>query len=122
MRYPAPRPLFSKTAIGIAVVTASLASVAQAQQKLEEVVVTAQKRSQSANDVGITINAFTGDQLQDLGVVTAEDIAMLTPGLTVNETAATGVPLYTIRGVGFQDYSTAASSTVGIYFDEVAMP
>jgi iron complex outermembrane receptor protein len=46
----------------------------------------------------------------------------LTPGLTVNETAATGVPLYTIRGVGFQDYSTAASSTVGIYFDEVNMP
>ena len=84
--------------------------------------VTAQKRAQSANDVGITINAFTGDQLQDLGVITAEDIAAMTPGLTVNETAATGVPLYTIRGVGFQDYSTAASSTVGIYFDEIAMP
>ncbi len=89
---------------------------------LEEVVVTAQKRSQSANDVGITINAFTGDQLRDFGVLTAEDVAMLTPGLTVNETAATGVPLYTIRGVGFQDYSTAASSTVGLYFDEVSMP
>lgn len=46
----------------------------------------------------------------------------LTPGLTVNHTAATGVPLYTIRGVGFQDYSTAASSTVGLYYDQVAMP
>ncbi|WP_116366001.1 TonB-dependent receptor [Parahaliea mediterranea] len=90
--------------------------------QIEEVVVTAQKREQGANDVGITINAFTGQQLQDFGVLTAEDIAMMTPGLTVNETAATGVPLYTIRGVGFQDYSTAASSTVGIYFDEVAMP
>ncbi|QIB64569.1 TonB-dependent receptor [Kineobactrum salinum] len=90
--------------------------------QLEEVVVTAQKRSQSANDVGITINAFTGEQLKDFGVLTAEDIAMMTPGLTVNETAATGVPLYSIRGVGFQDYSTAASSTVGIYFDEIAMP
>lgn len=90
--------------------------------QIEEVVVTAQKREQGANDVGITINAFTGEQLQDFGVLTAEDVAMMTPGLTVNETAATGVPLYTIRGVGFQDYSTAASSTVGIYFDEVAMP
>ncbi len=115
---------FHRTAISAAVVLASfgLASQGYAQKQLEEVVVTAQKRSQSANDVGITINAFTGDQIRDLGVVTAEDIAIYTPGLTVNETAATGVPLYTIRGVGFQDYSTAASSTVGIYFDEVAMP
>ena len=91
-------------------------------QALEEIVVTAQKREQGANDVGITMNAFTGEMLQDFGFTTAEDMAMLTPGLTVNETAATGVPLYTIRGVGYQDYSTAASSTVGLYFDEVAMP
>ena len=91
-------------------------------QALEEIVVTAQKREQGANDVGITMNAFTGEMLQDFGFSTAEDMAMLTPGLTVNETAATGVPLYTIRGVGYQDYSTAASSTVGLYFDEVAMP
>ncbi len=89
---------------------------------IEEITVTAQKREQGVNDVGITVNAFTGEQLQDLGVFTAEQIAQFTPGLTVNETAATGVPLYTIRGVGFQDYSTAASSTVGIYFDEVAIP
>lgn len=89
---------------------------------LEEIIVTAQKRSQSANDIGITVNAFTGEQLQDLGVATAEDLALVTPGLTVNETAATGVPLYSIRGVGFQDYSTGSSSTVGLYFDEVNMP
>jgi len=91
-------------------------------QALEEIIVTAQKREQGINDVGITVNAFTGQQLKDFGFTTAEDMAMLTPGLTVNETAATGVPLYTIRGVGYQDYSTAASSTVGLYFDEVALP
>jgi iron complex outermembrane receptor protein len=91
-------------------------------QAIEEIVVTAQKREQGINDVGITVNAFTGQQLKDFGFTTAEDMAMLTPGLTVNETAATGVPLYTIRGVGYQDYSTAASSTVGLYFDEVAIP
>ena len=90
--------------------------------RLEEVVVTAQKRAQGANDVGITLNAFSGEALADRGVKTSEDLALFTPGLTVNESAATGVPIYTIRGVGFQDYSTAASSTVGLYFDEVAMP
>lgn len=117
-------PGFRRSTLAVAVLLAGAAAGSQvyAQGQLEEVVVTAQKRSQSANDVGITINAFSGRQLQDLGVVTAEQIALFTPGLTVNETAATGVPLYTIRGVGFQDYSTAASSTVGIYFDEIAMP
>lgn len=89
---------------------------------LEEIVVSAQKREQSANDVGITLNAFSGDQLSKLGILTAQDVALHTPGLTVNDSAATGVPVYSIRGVGFQDYSTAASSTVGLYFDEVAMP
>lgn len=89
---------------------------------LNEIVVTAQKRTQGANDVGITLNAFSGQELADKGISSAEDIALITPGLTVNETSATGVPLYTIRGVGFQDYSTGASSTVGIYFDEIAVP
>ena len=117
-------PARTRAALYAAVLAASAVTAADgfAQTRLEEVVVTAQKRAQSANDVGITINAFSGEQIKDLGVLTAEDIAQYTPGLTVNETAATGVPLYTIRGVGFQDYSTAASSTVGIYFDEVAMP
>ncbi len=105
----------------LAGVSAGVAGLAQA-QVIEEITVTAQKREQGVNDIGITVNAFTGQQLQELGVFSSEDLAVFTPGLTVNETAATGVPLYSIRGVGFQDYSTGASSTVGLYFDEVAIP
>jgi iron complex outermembrane receptor protein len=113
---------FKKTALALATTSLlGLAPIAGAAQ-LEEVLVTAQKRAQGANDIGITVNAFSGDQLKDMGVSTAEDIAQFTPGLTINDTAATGVPLYSIRGVGFQDYSTGASSTVGLYFDEVNMP
>lgn len=108
--------------LSLALMMGAALTHAQEGRIIEEVVVTAQKHSQNANDVPITINAFTGKTLQDQGVITPENIAILTPGLTVNETAATGVPLYTIRGVGFQDYSTAASSTVGLYLDEVAIP
>jgi len=89
------RKLIGTAVTALAVLTSGVASG----QALEEIVVTAQKREQGANDVGITMNAFTGEMLQDFGFTTAEDMAMLTPGLTVNETAATGVPLYTIRGV-----------------------
>ncbi|QIB66771.1 TonB-dependent receptor [Kineobactrum salinum] len=94
----------------------------QVAAQIEEVVVTAQKRAQGINDLGITVNAFAGETLRDLGILSAEDIATYTPGLSVNAAGATGVPVYTIRGVGFQDLTTSSSSTVGIYFDEVAIP
>jgi iron complex outermembrane recepter protein len=122
MRFLYMKNFAACAAIGCGTVLPALVMGADEVTRLDEVVVTAQKRVQGANDVGITLNAFTGDQLAARGVATSEDVALFTPGLTVNETAATGVPLYTIRGVGFQDYSTAASSTVGLYFDEIAMP
>lgn len=98
------------------------ASAASDEPLLEEVIVTAQKHSQSVNDVGMTITVMSGGQLRDLRVNSAVDLALITPGLQVNESAPTGVPLYSIRGVGFQDFTTAASSTVGLYFDGVNIP
>jgi iron complex outermembrane receptor protein len=115
-------------AMAIAAATGIYSGVLQAEVDdnvafaLEEVVVTAQKRTQSINDVGITMNAFTGEQLRDQGVYTAEDLAVHTPGLSATTNSTTGVPVYTIRGVGFQDYSTSASSTVGLYLDEISIP
>ncbi len=108
-------------AVAIAFACAS-GAFAPAHGQLEEIVVTAQKRAQGANDLGITMNAFTGETVKDLGIFSAEEIALYTPGLSVNAAAATGVPVYTIRGVGFQDLTTSSSSTVGLYFDEVAIP
>jgi len=121
------------TPLAVAIATASClssgfalaATVVNPQEQnlaLEEVVVTAQKRAQSINDVGITMNAFTGEQLRDQGVATAEDLAIHTPGLSATTNSTTGVPVYTIRGVGFQDYSTSGSSTVGLYLDEISIP
>ncbi len=89
---------------------------------LEEIVVTAQKREQGANDVGITLNAFTADQLANYGVARADDLEAMVPGLTVTQTQSAGAPVYTIRGVGFADFTTSATSTVGIYNDGVSIP
>ena len=89
---------------------------------LEEVVVTAQKREQNLNDVGISISAITGGQMKEFGISDATDMAEFTPGLVLTETQPSGVPIYTIRGVGFDDYSVGSSSTVGVYVDEVALP
>ena len=74
-------------------------TVPVAAMQLEEVVVTAQKREQSANDVGIAIVRLPVSK-SGSWAFSAPTILPCTPGLTVNETAATGVPLCTIRGVG----------------------
>ena len=103
-----------------ALIAAGVPAIAEAQ--LEEIVVTAQKREQGINDVGITVNAFTGQQLKNYGVKSAEDLEVLTPGLTISNSALAGVPVYTIRGVGFNDFTTTSSSTVGLYMDEVSIP
>jgi iron complex outermembrane receptor protein len=114
-------------ALTVAVSAASvfIAEQAQAQNQapiLEEVTVTAQRRSESADDISIAIQAFSGERLQNLGIVDVTDLALHTPGMTMSETGITGVPVYTIRGVGFDDYSSNSTSTVGVYEDEVSLP
>ena len=101
-------------------VTLLVAEVAA--QGIEEIVVTAQKREQNVNDVPLAISAYSRQTVTDLGILSAEDMEQLTPGLEVNSTGGVGTKVWSIRGVGFNDYSTSASSTVGLYFDEVAIP
>lgn len=89
--------------------------------QIEEVVVTAQKKEQSINDVGMAITAFSGDVMNELGVKDTTDMAALTPGLTFTETSF-GPPVYTMRGIGYRDTSYNAASTVGVYVDEAGIP
>jgi len=96
-------------------------STATAHAQLEEIVITAQKRAQTANDLGMSVSAFTGDTMKELGVVDTTDLAAFTPGFTFTDSGA-GVPVYTVRGVGFNDRSYNAQSAVTVYVDEIAMP
>ena len=95
---------------------------ATAVAQLEEIVVTAQKREQRINDVGITVNVFTAERLQSFGVARPDDLETMVPGLTITQQQPAGAPVYTIRGVGFNDFTTSASSTVGIYNDTSNIP
>ena len=88
---------------------------------LEEIVVTAQKRTESINDVGMSINAISGDQLLDRGVMSVADLAKVVPGFNFTSTLYS-TPVYTIRGVGFQENSLAASPAVSVYVDEIPIP
>lgn len=86
-----------------------------------EIVVTAQKRAQSINNVGMTITAASGEQLQALGITTTADLSRIEPSFKFTSSSY-GTPVLTLRGVGFNDVSLAASPTVSVYIDEVPLP
>jgi outer membrane receptor protein involved in Fe transport len=88
---------------------------------LEEVVVTAQKREQSADDIGMSISAIGGEAMDQLGVTNTADLSLVVPGFTYADTGLT-TPVYTLRGVGFNESSVQATSTVGVYNDQIAVP
>jgi iron complex outermembrane recepter protein len=89
--------------------------------KLEEIVVTAEKRKERLSDVPISITALSGAQLEQRGITSPADLAKVVPGLTFalsNE----GGPVYTLRGVGFYSDSIDTSPAVSIYVDQVPLP
>lgn len=86
-----------------------------------EIIVTANKRQQSINDVGLSITAETGDALISRGITSPTDLGKIVPGLTV-QPSPFNTPVYTLRGVGFYETTLSASPTVAVYTDEIALP
>jgi outer membrane receptor protein involved in Fe transport len=85
---------------------------------IEEIVVTAQKRSESINKVGMSITAVTGEALVQKSISSASDLVRVVPGFTYTD-APRGTPVFAIRGVGFDDSTIGSASTVALYLDEV---
>jgi iron complex outermembrane recepter protein len=87
-------------------------------QVLEEVVVTAQKREQSLQDVGISVTAFSGEQIRALGFEQTLDLAAHTPGLVASGFSGDpNISLFAIRGVGQNDFADHHESPNAIYVD-----
>lgn len=85
-----------------------------------EIIVTAQKRSESLQNVPIAITAISADQLTERGIRNSVDVAAATPNLQINETAGSGTqPAVFLRGIGLNDFSLNNSGPVAIYLDEV---
>ena len=109
-------------ALGASVVALSSFSAAYAQSgndTVEEIVVTAQRREESANTIGMGIQAFRGETLNQLHVTNAKDLSSVAPSFSVSQSYQ-GIPTYTLRGIGFNTINMSATSTVGTYVDEVA--
>ncbi len=87
---------------------------------VETLVVTAQRRSENIQEVPISIQAFTGKDLQNLGVKSSVELGALTPNMDIALVAGPGnQPIITIRGIGLNDYDTNNAGPNGVYVDEV---
>src|SRR6266404_2517776 len=94
---------------------------AQSQQGgLAEIVVTAEKRSESINKVGLAISALSGDSLRDLNIHSVQDLTQVVPGLTY-AASLLDTPVYSLRGVGFYETTLAAYPDVSVYVDQVPL-
>jgi iron complex outermembrane receptor protein len=97
-------------------------TVAEAATDSEEILVTAQRRSQSMQDVGISMVAFGGEELRELNVVSSMDVARLTPGVHVSGNVGGQASQFTIRGVTQNDFNDAIEAPVAVYVDDTYIP
>lgn len=85
---------------------------------IEEVIVTAQRRAESMQDIPIAISAYGAEELEKTGVVSIEHIALRTPGAYFSSFGALRPQLY-IRGIGTRSFDPGSESSVGVFVDEV---
>ncbi|MBC2652378.1 TonB-dependent receptor [Novosphingobium flavum] len=104
---------------------AGLVSTAQAQEAgageaasgtIQEITVTAQKRKQSVQDVGITLSVVSGDSLVRSGANSVTDLTNVVPNLQANYGA--GQVAFNVRGIGTNEFSANLDSPVAINVDE----
>ncbi|MCX7358499.1 MAG: TonB-dependent receptor [Alphaproteobacteria bacterium] len=116
--------VFGASLAAIAAATSITAAPAFAQDEesvgLDEIVVTAQRREESLQDVPIAITAFTQEDLERTAAVGIQDVASRAPGVTLTQFNI-GEPQLYIRGVGTTSDSAASDPSIGISIDEVSI-
>jgi iron complex outermembrane recepter protein len=86
---------------------------------LEEVIVTAQKRAESLQDVPVAVNAFSADTIQEAGINNTADLAILTPSLHTLNVQSPFTTKLQIRGIGTAQSDPALEPSVGVFVDGV---
>jgi iron complex outermembrane receptor protein len=116
----------SSAGMGISHAATATATDASQSEGIQEIVVTAQRRNESLENVPITIQAITGDQLKQLNVSTFDDLLKYTPNVTFSGNGP-GTGNIFMRGLssggsGNQSQSTTAPfPNVALYLDDQSM-
>ena len=104
--------------IGILASVAVLPTVLSADEMvLEEIIVTAQKRSESVQEVPVAISAFSAEMVANTGVDTINDLIPMIPGLN-GSSAGIATNSWGIRGISTNDWSAGSEPSVGVFIDD----
>ena len=115
------------TGVAFAVACALSVPAAEAQQQeelmLEEIIVTAQKRVQTLEDVPLAVSAITGDSVREYlgGAQDIRALAARVPGLNIETSNGRTQPRFYLRGLGNIDFDVNANQPVAMVFDEIAL-
>jgi len=90
--------------------------------QLEELVVTAQKRQESVQDVPISITAFSGEELTNRGLSSIQNIARFIPNFDMPAGNSLRNSSLRIRGIGSSSLNPGTESSVGVFLDGIFMP
>jgi len=118
--------ILSGSGVGMGIAHAATTTDASDSESIQEIVVTAQRRSESIQNVPITIQAFTGAQLTQLNVTTFDDLLRFTPNVTFSGNGPGQGNIF-MRGLssggsGNQSQSTTAPfPNVALYLDDQSM-
>ena len=98
--------------------TPAATQAAGAANQLEEIIVTATRRSERLQDVPLSITAFSQEDLSTKGIVGYEGLAREVPGVVLNRPTA-NFNNFTARGIATNGYGANLQNTVAIYIDEL---
>ena len=108
---------FAKVALSAAVASLSMAGLGQEMEfGLEEVVVTAQKRTESLQDVPISVTAISGELIQDASIRSFNELSAYVPNFTVSENAVNTI--ISMRGISI-GANQSFEQSVGMFVDGI---
>lgn len=114
----APNPLIQDAPAPSAQVGTSAPSPQNADAAASgDIIVTAQRRAQSLQDVPIAITVVTGSSLQTTAANSVNDIQNFTPSLSIS--TGGGLSSFKVRGVGSQNFDYGVEPSVGVVLDDV---
>jgi iron complex outermembrane receptor protein len=102
----------------IAAITAMNAAGVQAAEGVEEIVVMAQRRAESIQEVPLAVSAFTGSFIRDTQLDDIKDLVKFTPGITGNSKDSF-IDTLSIRGIVTNDYGIGGDPSVGVFKNDI---
>lgn len=90
--------------------------------QLQEVIVAARRTAKASHKTSLSITTFGAKEIQSLGITDPSSLANFTPGFYSKPTVGNSNPVYTVRGVGFNDFTSIQNPGTAVYVNGVIVP